>query len=86
MLHCAKLLIEGFALVAIPPEAVCSLMPWPSFQSLGTGFHRQVPGTTDAMTLGRMGVMGTQVYPPLGLFIADSQLAGRAGFFHGFRQ
>lgn len=84
MPHCAKLLIQGFALVAMPPEAGCSLKPWPSFQSSGTGFHRQVPGTTDAVTLGKTGVTGTQAYPPVGLFIADSQLAGRASFFHGF--
>lgn len=85
MLHCAQLLIQGFALVTITPEAACSLIPWPSFQSLGTGFHGQVPGTAGAKTLGRMGVMGDRVYPPLRLFIADPQLAGRASFSHGFR-
>lgn len=84
MLHCAKLLIQGFALVTITPEAACSWIPWPSFQSLGTGFRGQVPGTTGAMTLGRMGVMGGQVYPHLGYSLRIPNLLAELASFMAF--
>lgn len=79
-----KLLIQHSILVAghFPPKAVYSLILHASFQSSGAGFHRQVSGTTDAMTLGKMEGIATQVDPPLELLIADSQSASRDGFFH----
>lgn len=59
------------------PKAVYPLILHARFESSCADFHGQVSGTTDAMTLGKMEGMATQVYPPLELFIADFQSASR---------